>query len=81
MGIKKGLGYSSLTKTIHLAKMKDEGNGVKVRVGYDAPEDVTNEACQMVFMLVRDEGGKIQWDLGDKIITLIATETIKEPKQ
>lgn len=75
MSTRKQLGYSPLTKTIQLAKMKDQGNGVKVRVGNEPPEDVTNEAAQMVYQLVRDEGGEISWNLGDKIIKLTATES------
>lgn len=77
MTVRKQLGYSPLTKTIQLAKMRNEGNGFKVRVGNEKAEDVTNEAAQMVYQLVRDEGGKIQWDTGDKIITLEAYEIVK----
>lgn len=75
MTTRKQLGYSTLTNTIHLAKMKDQGNGVKIRVGNEPPEDVTNEAIQMVYQLVRDEGGEISWNLGDKTIKLTASES------
>lgn len=69
--IRKQLGYSGLRKRIFLAKMKDEGNGFKVRVGSDE-EDVTNEAALMVAQLVIDEGGTIRWQIGDDIVTLEA---------
>ena len=59
------LGYSPLSKTIILAKMKDLDNGVRVRVWDDRARDVTNEASQMVWQLVIDEGGEIGWALDD----------------
>lgn len=71
---KKQLGYYSLTKTIHLAKMRDGGNGTKIRVGNDT-EDVTNECALMVYNLVKDEGGEISWAKGVKKLTLRAIET------
>ncbi|ADU79168.1 hypothetical protein F362_gp17 [Enterobacter phage EcP1] len=54
------LGFSPLTKTIQLARMKNLGNGVKVREGNTPPRDVTNEAAQLVWQLVIAEGGTIQ---------------------
>jgi hypothetical protein len=57
------LGYSPLTKTIQLAKMRDLGPGRRQRVGNDRGRDVTNEAAQMVWQLVIDEGGEIGWDI------------------
>jgi hypothetical protein len=58
------IGYSPLTKTIQLAPMRIDKNGNKVRVGNKPPKDITNEVAQLVYMLVRDEGGEISW--GDK---------------
>lgn len=59
------LGYSPFSKTISLAKMKDLGEGHRLRVGNDRGRDVTNEAAQMVWQLVMDEGGEIGWELDD----------------
>lgn len=59
------LGFSPLTKTIQLAKMKDIGDGQRQRVGNDRGRDVTNEAAQLVWQLVMAEGGEISWDLPD----------------
>lgn len=67
------LGYSSLSKKIFLAKMKDIGGGVGVRVGNDEQEDVTNRAAKLVWELVIDEGGEIHWIRDDgKTMTLKA---------
>lgn len=73
------LGYSPFSKTISLAKMKDLGEGRRLRVGNDRGRDVTNDAAQMVWQLVMDEGGQISWDLddGSKMI-LIAEKTKPE---
>lgn len=57
------LGYSPLTKTIQLAKMRDIDPGQRQRVGNDRGRDVTNEAAQMVWQMVIDEGGEIGWDI------------------
>lgn len=59
------LGFSPLTKTIQLAKMREESPGIRVRVGNDKGRDVTNEAAQMVWQLVMSEGGEIGWELED----------------
>lgn len=59
------LGFSPLTKTIQLAKMRDTGNGQRLRVGNDRVRDVTNEAAQMVWQLVMANGGEIGWELDD----------------
>lgn len=59
------LGFSPLTKTIQLAKMRDIGGGQRLRVGNDRGRDVTNEAAQMVWQLVMAEGGCIEWTLDD----------------
>lgn len=80
MSTKKQLGYSPLTKRIVLARMKDMGNGCKMRVGSEE-ENVTNEAAQMVAQLVIDEGGEISWDLGDEILRVTAERVKKTPKQ
>lgn len=58
------LGFSPLTKTIQLAKMKDIDGG-RLRVGNDRGRDVTNEAAQLVWQLVMAEGGEIGWELDD----------------
>lgn len=59
------LGFSPLTKTIQLAKMRDDGAGRRIRVGTDRGRDVTDEAAQMVWQLVMSEGGEIGWGLPD----------------
>lgn len=59
------LGYSPLSKTIQLAKMKELDGGSRLRVGNDHGQDVTNEAAQLVWQLVMDEGGEIGWQLDD----------------
>ncbi|EDO1895665.1 hypothetical protein CT850_13690 [Salmonella enterica] len=56
------LGFSPLSKTIMLAKMRDVEGG-RLRVGNDRGRDVTNEAAQMVWQLVMAEGGEIVWDM------------------
>ncbi|BDG91176.1 hypothetical protein TUM20903_39140 [Citrobacter koseri] len=56
------LGFSPLSKTITLAKMRDVEGG-RLRVGNDRGRDVTNEAAQMVWQLVMAEGGEIGWEL------------------
>ncbi|HGO6780187.1 TPA: hypothetical protein ACK8T7_004373 [Klebsiella aerogenes] len=58
------LGFSPLSKTITLAKMRDVEGG-RLRVGNDRGRDVTNEAAQLVWQLVMAEGGEIDWDLED----------------
>ncbi|HHB7327728.1 hypothetical protein PO461_00540 [Enterobacter asburiae] len=59
------LGFSPLTKTIQLAKMRDLEGGGRLRVGNDRGRDVTNEAAQLVWQLVMAEGGEIGWELDD----------------
>lgn len=59
------LGFSPLTKTIQLAKMRDLDGGGRLRVGNDRGRDVTNEAAQLVWQLVMAEGGEICWELDD----------------
>lgn len=59
------LGFSPLTKTIMLAKMRDLEGGGRLRVGNDRGRDVTNEAAQLVWQLVMAEGGEISWELDD----------------
>ncbi|EBB7504379.1 hypothetical protein FHE25_21580 [Salmonella enterica] len=58
------LGFSPLSKTIMLAKMRDVEGG-RLRVGNDRGRDVTNEAAQLVWQLVMAEGGEIGWDMND----------------
>ncbi|CZZ53577.1 MULTISPECIES: DUF7446 family protein [Enterobacter cloacae complex] len=59
------LGFSPLTKTIQLAKMRDLDGVGRLRVGNDRGRDVTNEAAQLVWQLVMAEGGEIGWELDD----------------
>ena len=59
------LGFSPLSKTITLAKMRDLDGGGRLRVGNDRGRDVTNEAAQLVWQLVMAEGGEIGWELDD----------------
>lgn len=59
------LGFSPLSKTIQLAKMRDLEGGGRLRVGNDRGRDVTNEAAQLVWQLVMSEGGEIGWNLSD----------------
>ncbi|EAZ7934222.1 hypothetical protein ILW37_002164 [Salmonella enterica] len=58
------LGFSPLSKTIMLAKMRDVEGG-RLRVGNDRGRDVTNEAAQLMCHLVMAEGGEIGWELDD----------------
>ncbi|MGO2251741.1 MAG: DUF7446 family protein [Raoultella ornithinolytica] len=58
------LGFSPLSKTITLAKMRDVEGG-RLRVGNERGRDVTNEAAQLVWQLVMAEGGEIALDLDD----------------
>ncbi|EIU4107081.1 hypothetical protein L4V98_003308 [Salmonella enterica] len=58
------LGFSPLTNTIYLTKMRDVDGG-RLRVGNDRGRDVTNEAAQLVWQLVMAEGGTIRWVLDD----------------
>lgn len=59
------LGFSPLSKTITLAKMRDLEGGGRLRVGNDRGRDVTNEAAQLVWQLVMAEGGEVGWELDD----------------
>ncbi|HDG8174827.1 DUF7446 family protein [Klebsiella quasipneumoniae] len=69
------LGFSPLSKTITLAKMRDVDGG-RLRVGNDRGRDVTNEAAQLVWQLVMAEGGEIAWNLDDgSRMVLIAKKT------
>lgn len=83
--IKRGprleLGFSPLTKTIQLAKMKRMDNGHLCRVGNDRGRDVTNEAAQLVYALVMAEGGEVHWDLDDGTRMVLRAEKIDTPKK
>lgn len=74
------LGYSPLSKQISLAKMKDLGDGRRLRVGNDRGRDVTDEAAQMVWQLVMDEGGQIGWGLDDGSRMILRAKILK-PEQ
>ncbi|EJV4010707.1 hypothetical protein N6D25_000815 [Salmonella enterica] len=67
------LGFSPLSKTIMLAKMRDV-EGSRLRVGNDRGRDVTNEAAQMVWQLVMAEGGEIAWDMDDGSCMVLKAE-------
>ncbi|EFS6990149.1 hypothetical protein ND152_002190 [Salmonella enterica] len=67
------LGFSLLSKTIMLAKMRDVEGG-RLRVGNDRGRDVTNEAAQMVWQLVMAEGGEIVWDMDDGSCMVLKAE-------
>lgn len=68
------LGFSPLTKTIQLAKMRDLDGGGRLRVGNDRGRDVTNEAAQLVWQLVIAEGGEICWELDDGSLMVLKAE-------
>lgn len=74
--VKLQLGYSPLTKTIQLAKMRDTGPGQRLRVGNEPGRDVTNEAAQLVWQLVIDEGGEIGWGLDDGTRMILKAEKV-----
>ncbi len=70
------LGFSPLSKTIQLAKMRDVDGG-RLRVGNDPGRDVTNEAAQMVWQLVMAEGGQIAWKLDDGSQMVLTAEKVE----
>lgn len=71
------LGFSPLSKTIVLAKMRDV-NGGRIRVGNDRGRDVTNEAAQLVWQLVMSEGGEIEWDMEDGSRMVLKAEKLEQ---
>lgn len=73
------LGFSPLSKTIQLAKMRDVDGG-RLRVGNEPGRDVTNEAAQLVWQLVMAEGGEIAWNLDDGSRMVLKAEKV-EPSQ
>lgn len=70
------LGFSPLSKTIMLAKMRDIEGG-RLRVGNDPGRDVTNEAAQLVWQLVIAEGGEIVWQLDDGSKMVLKAEKVE----
>ncbi|MBS9489104.1 hypothetical protein KIP80_11230 [Citrobacter braakii] len=70
------LGFSPLSKTIILAKMRDVEGG-RLRVGNDRGRDVTNEAAQLVWQLVMAEGGEIGWELDDGSRIILKAEKLE----
>lgn len=72
------LGFSPLSKTIMLAKMRDVEGG-RMRVGNDPGRDVTNEAAQLVWRLVMAEGGEIAWELDDGSHMVLKAEKQGQP--
>ena len=70
------LGFSPLSKTIQLAKMRDVDGG-RLRVGNEPGRDVTNEAAQIVWQLVMAEGGEIAWNLDDGSKMMLKAEKIE----
>ena len=78
--VRMQLGFSPLSKTIQLAKMRDVDGG-RVRVGNDPGRDVTNEAAQMVWQLVMAEGGEIAWTLDDGSKMVLTAERLPAQEQ
>ncbi|EFT6210887.1 DUF7446 family protein [Escherichia coli] len=73
------LGFSPLSKTIMLAKMRDVEGG-RMRVGNDPGRDVTNEAAQLVWQLVMAEGGEIVWEAAEKRIAELELREVVLPQ-
>lgn len=73
------LGFSPLSKTIMLAKMRDIEGG-RLRVGNEPGRDVTNEAAQLVWQLVMAEGGEISWQLNDGSRMVLKAEKVEPTK-
>lgn len=71
------LGFSPLSKTIVLAKMR-EVDGMRIRVGNDRGRDVTNEAAQLVWQLVMAEGGEIGWGMEDGSRMVLRAEKLEQ---
>lgn len=71
------LGFSPLSKTIVLAKMRDV-DGMRIRVGNDRGRDVTNEAAQLVWQLVMAEGGEIGWGMNDGSRMVLRAEKLEQ---
>jgi hypothetical protein len=71
------LGFSPLSKTIVLAKMR-EVDGMRIRVGNDRVRDVTNEAAQLVWQLVMAEGGEIAWGMEDGSRMVLRAEKLEQ---
>lgn len=71
------LGFSPLSKTIVLAKMRDV-DGMRIRVGNDRGRDVTNEAAQLVWQLVMAEGGEIGWGMEDGSRMVLRAEKLEQ---
>lgn len=71
------LGFSPLSKTIVLAKMRDV-DGMRIRVGNDRGRDVTNEAAQLVWQLVIAEGGEIGWGMEDGSRMVLRAEKLEQ---
>ena len=72
------LGFSPLSKTIVLAKMRDLEGGGRLRVGNDRGRDVTNEAAQLVWQLVMAEGGEIGWGMEDGSRMVLRAEKLEQ---
>lgn len=69
------LGFSPLSKTIQLAKMRDIDGG-RLRVGNEPARDITNEAAQLVWQLVMAEGGEIACSLDDGSRMVLKAEKV-----
>ncbi|MCQ4169706.1 DUF7446 family protein [Hafnia paralvei] len=74
------LGFSPLSKTIVLAKMRDV-DGMRIRVGNDRGRDVTNEAAQLVWQLVMAEGGEIGWGMEDGSRMVLKAEKLEKSNE
>jgi hypothetical protein len=74
------LGFSPLSKTIQLAKMKDVDGG-RLRVGNEPGRDVTDLAAQLVWQLVMAEGGEIVWNLDDGSKRVLKAEKLAATRE
>lgn len=70
------IGYSPLTKRIHIAKFKKLSNFTVIKVGGIDPIDVTNTALQCAYQLVIDEGGLITWELDNGDVMKLSAELV-----
>ena len=78
MTYKTDLGYSPLTKKIYIGQLKDD-RGMKTAHPSKPKIDVTNKAAQFAWMLVKNEGGVIEWRHPDGGVMRLEA-TLTEPK-
>ena len=80
MTYKTDLGYSPLTKKIYIGQMKDD-HGMKIAHPSKPKIDVTNQAAQFAWMLVRDEGGQIEWQRPDGQFMVLRADLVPDDKE